>query len=89
MGTLGKKALLAVVPVLLILGVGVGLALNWSRLGFDGAPPLERYDKLGGDFTLTSQLGARTSHINTRSLNQQGRVILVDQAVRPMVTTRK
>ena len=61
MGTLARTALLVVVPVVLILGVGAGLALNWARLGFDGAPPLERFEKLGGDFTLTSQVGAQTS----------------------------
>ena len=72
MGTLGKTALLAVVPVLLIVGVGVGLGLNWSRLGFDGAPPLERFEKLGGDFTLTSQFGAQTSLSQFR-----GKVVLL------------
>ena len=72
MGTLGKTTLLVVVPVLLIVGVGVGLGLNWSRLGFDGAPPLERFEKLGGDFTLTSHFGAQTSLSQFR-----GKVVLL------------
>ncbi len=72
MGTLGRTTLLVVVPVLLIVGAGVGLGLNWSRLGFGGAPPLERFEKLGGDFTLTSQFGAQTSLSQFR-----GKVVLL------------
>lgn len=72
MGTFRKTALLAAVAVLLVVGVGVGLGLNWSRLGFDGAPPLERFEKLGGNFTLTSQFGAQTSLSQFR-----GKVVLL------------
>ena len=50
----------------------MGLGLNWSRLGFDGAPPLPRFEKLGGDFTLTSQFGAQTSLSQFR-----GKVVLL------------